>query len=330
MMVVVTHSTFYAHERLDPSFDFWGRGAAGVDIFFVISGFVMYLSARAERSDQVGWREFLGRRLVRIFPLYWLATTGKLAILLATPALVLHAELDWEYIAKSYFLIPAVNVDGRIEPLLGVGWTLMFEMLFYVIFAAALALRVNVFYFCAAILIPMALLSVFREEDWPPFATFFNQRVLAFLAGIFIARALVQVSLPKWLSICMIGLGFGVLIWAPGASEHWLFLTHVLPAALIVWGVVALEPYLGARFPAWAVFGGAASYSLYLIHPLVAPGAPVILARLGLPFPWLSVALSIVMALAAAAIVYVMFEKPVTRRLQSLVRTLQSRRRAAA
>jgi exopolysaccharide production protein ExoZ len=61
----------------------WGGGHAGVDIFFVISGFVMVFSFGPLIKHADGWRLFLGRRLIRIVPLYWLATTLKVAMVCA-------------------------------------------------------------------------------------------------------------------------------------------------------------------------------------------------------------------------------------------------------
>src|ERR1700730_16626449 len=71
-LVVVTHSTFYAFERLDRNFFVWQRGTRGVDIFFVISGFVMIYSSQKLLALPGGWKTFAERRIVRIVPLYWL------------------------------------------------------------------------------------------------------------------------------------------------------------------------------------------------------------------------------------------------------------------
>ena len=137
LLVVVTHTTFYAHERLDNSFSVWGHGTVGVDIFFVVSGFVMMYSSQKFVGSRIGWQGFGMRRLIRILPMYWIATTVKLAALVLVPAAVLHAALDPQKVVMSYFLLPTRNVDGRVEPLLGVGWTLLFEMFLVAIHLAA-------------------------------------------------------------------------------------------------------------------------------------------------------------------------------------------------
>jgi len=320
--VVITHSTFYTMERLDTNFLVWGRGASGVDIFFVISGFVMYLaSAPTDGAPNVAWQDFAARRIIRIVPLYWAVTTLKLVALLAIPAAVLHAQLDWSFVAKSYFFIPAYNADGRLEPLHGVGWTLIFEMFFYAIFTIALIFRLNVLVFCSIVLIPLAGLSMLRQPDWPAYAVYCDPRVLEFLAGMLIARYLTSVTLPFLLGLVLSLGGLSILLFMPWPqSGNWMLFTHVLPAAFVVWGAVALEPYLGGRYPRLLLIGGAASYSLYLIHPIVAPVVPTALAKLGLPFTFLSVAGCVFAAFVAGWILYAFFERPVTRALQSVLR----------
>ena len=130
IMVVCTHSFLYASERLGQGSFSWAVGAKGVDIFFVIIGFVMVISSRYLVSVDDGWKEFFKKRLIRVAPLYWAATSFKLIVLLLAANFVLHAKLDWWMILKSYFFIPSHNIDGEIKPFLGVGWTLVFEMFF--------------------------------------------------------------------------------------------------------------------------------------------------------------------------------------------------------
>lgn len=313
LMVVLTHSTFYASERLTPGSYVWGRGTMGVDIFFVISGFVMYVSSIQLEGQVGGWKAFATKRLVRIVPLYWLLTSVKLAILIAVPAAVLHAEIDWIYIAQSYFFIPASNVDGNVEPLLGVGWTLIFEMFFYLLFTVSLLLRMRVLPFVSVILALCALGSLFRGPEWPAAAIFLDMRVLEFLAGMLIAKYFAQSVRPLWLAVSCVAAGFLLIFFAPSAGPGLgRLVTLVLPASLVVFGVISLEPHFRGRFPVWMTFMGAASYSLYLVHPIVAPAAPATMAKLGVTIGWLSILGSLGVALVCAVGVYLAFEKPVT------------------
>lgn len=314
MMVVLVHSTFYVSERLAPGFPVWTRGAAGVDIFFVISGFVMYLTYPRVNALPNPAVAFMTRRIARIVPAYWLVTTLKVAIMLALPGAALHATLgDPGYILKSYFFIPAYNAEGRIEPLLGVGWTLIFEMAFYAVFALALALKAEPLKFCSAVLVPCAILSIWRQPDWPAVAVYCSHLVLEFLAGMMIARYATRLRAPWALSAGLAAAALAVLFFAP-QSEGLVSRVagSVLPAAAVVCGVVMLERHLSGLKLSWLVFLGAASYSLYLIHPIVAPAMPQVMNRIGLVLPWLSISGSVICSIIASIILYIFFEKKVS------------------
>src|ERR1700733_14307006 len=118
-MVLLTHSTFYASERLDKHFRVWGNGATGVDIFFVLSGFVMIYSSTKLMNDRNGWKIFAERRIVRIVPIYWITTTIKVIALLLTTGYVLHAKFSAVKTLESFLFLPARNSEGYIGPVLG-------------------------------------------------------------------------------------------------------------------------------------------------------------------------------------------------------------------
>lgn len=141
-MVVFHHFTAavmdYAHANSMVVQSGIGRlGACGVDIFFVISGFIMVYTTR----EKDGAREaisFLRKRVLRIYPLYWIWTSVILIIWLTGIGLRAHLY-GIRFIVGSYLLFPVANGD-HFHPLLDQGWTLSFEMLFYLIFACVLCL----------------------------------------------------------------------------------------------------------------------------------------------------------------------------------------------
>lgn len=318
LAVVFCHAAFYTTERLHV-----GRllpwGGSGVDVFFVISGFVMLLSSQRLVGVPGGWKDFLVQRLIRIAPLYWIATTAKLTVLLAAGALVYHAVVDWPSIARSYLFLPSRNVDGEIAPLLGVGWTLIYEMFFYAIFTLALALRANRFAFVGTVLALCSLGYLARPASFSPWLVYLDPLVLEFFYGMVIAGVMLRkFALPSPLAVVLAGAGAVLLVGQPDWGWGWRAITAGLPAAMIVLGVVALEPRLHGRVPRPLMFAGAASYSLYLFHPLSIPAVPVLLGRVGLQNATLSVLLGVTMALAAAAVVYVVIELPITRWLRRL------------
>src|SRR5262249_11870730 len=129
-------------------------GNAGVDLFFVISGFVMVHAS----SDLFGRpelrREFMWRRIIRIVPLYWIVSGVLLVHALIRYSDLAAADLPPRVLIGSFFFIPTMRPSGDILPLLGVGWTLNYEMAFYLLLACSLALpkRVTVGATAAAII----------------------------------------------------------------------------------------------------------------------------------------------------------------------------------
>ncbi len=320
LAVVGVHSTFYTSERLAPDFPVFHQGFHGVRLFFVISGFVMILSSQQLETQAKGWLIFAIRRILRIVPLYWLILTIKVVVLLGTSGLALHSRFDLPVVLKSFLFIPALNPDGEIKPLHGVGWTLNFEMFFYLLFTLALLLRIPVVRSLAVVLLACAALSPLRTADWPvPLQFYCDPMVLDFLAGMVIARWVQHgLTLPHAVSWGLIIAGLLGLFLPISTGEQptlGLSMLMTLFSAMTIIGAIALEPAVRTRLPRWAVFMGAASYSLYLVHPLIAPAAPVILMKLRLAFPLPAVVASMIISLIGGALLYLVAEKPVSRYL---------------
>lgn len=320
--VVVGHSAFYARERLGsaaPPLDF--LGAMGVGLFFAISGFIM-TRIHDEDPDQ-DWRRFIWRRFARVAPMYWVMTTFKLATILVAADVVVTAAIDPMAIVRSYLLLPSFNELGRIEPLWTVGWTLMFEMAFYLLVAVAMAVRVDPVALAAPVLVVLAIASVAHADsgsadsgsEWWFYA---NPVVLYFLAGMAIARAARQrtrASLPFAVAAVLALAVLSGLLARGEPVMHGL----VFAALVGILGIaVRTEGVSGARVPRWIIVSGTASYSLYLTHPVVAQIVPEALARLGaVDLPWpVIVAGSTVVAALAAPLVHRFAEAPLTRLVQ--------------
>ncbi|MCH4880461.1 acyltransferase [Pseudomonas sp. TMW22090] len=321
LAVVICHSAFYAQERLDPASFRYGPGSNGVSLFFVISGFVMILASEKLQGTADGWKHFATRRLARIVPLYWIATTIKVAVLITATHFVLHADIDWLYIIKSYFFIPAINIDNQIKPLLGVGWTLLFEMFFYTTFTACLFFKINAIRFCAGFFFLLSLASFFKTEDWPPAFYFYaDPYVLNFLWGMLAARLIQQhIYMPKYIAIISITFSLAYLF-LPRTTEWGGTIPYGIASLLTVYGCASLEKTSRISMPKVFVWLGAASYSIYLFHPLLSPAAPEILKRVGLISPSVSVLLSILIAIVAGSIFYVLIENPATLKLNQLIK----------
>jgi len=314
-MVLIAHATIYTAERLNASITVWRVGGAGVDIFFVISGFVIVLASHGRAPDAwVGWRSFLAKRVLRIYPMYWLATLLNLTILLAMPAAVLHSRFEMNELIQWFLLIPTLNGDGRVEPLVGVGWTLYFETFFYALFALALALRRSPYLLLPPILIVCALASAWKRPDWPPTAVYLDPRVLEFLLGMAVAATKDRLVQHPMAGAVAAVVGF-VLMFAFGAIGGLPeFGIRATASLLIVAGTVAFEPRVSGRVPSILLFLGAASYAIYLIHPLTVPIVPMLMSKLHLQSAGLSVIGCIAVGVIAPSVLHRIIEVPILAR----------------
>ena len=284
MLVVATHATFFVGERIDSSVQVWDPGAAGVDIFFVISGFVMAIASAGLIGRPDAWRTFLGRRLTRIVPPYWLATTLKVAIVAAVPTATVHSELNLPHLIASYLFVPTLNGEDEMKPILAVGWTLIFEMFFYAWFAIALALRTRPVVLTSLLFLALAWIAQFRTPNWPVITLWLDSILLEFVLGMLIAVWFQRGGRLNPLAAAVLTLsGFvGVILLNNDHMFQLRFLYQGMPAALLVLGVVGLEPVLRGRLPAWLLTLGDASYSLYLFHSFAVPAIVIACAKLKL------------------------------------------------
>lgn len=318
LMVVAHHATIMLWQREHLPVRTWFNGASGVDLFFVISGFVMTVSSAPLSGASHPARTFLARRLERVVPMYWLVTTAKVAVLLLVPALGLNALGTWGHVLASYLFIPSVNAQGALEPVVIVGWTLNFEMAFYVLFALALGLRFKPLFVAGPVLVAAFLWPLTVTPLGPGVFRFFEATLpLEFLLGVGLAMALPHVRRAPWpvgLLLVVAGL-WPLLLWDAPNFSWWRGLQWGPAALAVVAGALILEARWGARSPRWMLELGDASYSIYLIHTFTLPVAGILLVRFG--HLWageIAVALGFTMLLSAAAgeATYRLVERPIT------------------
>ncbi len=284
VMVLVLHATEVATERFGSQHQNWWAGAAGVDIFFVISGYVMSLSSGRLIGRHGGATEFLKRRLERIVPIYWIATTLKVALLLLVPALGLRGLGGSWHVVASYLFLPSWNTLHAALPVVPVGWTLNFEMLYYALFALALALKVPPLRLLAPLLIALALVPLaVRARVYAPL-TWCDPILLEFLLGMMLERAWRRGWKLRpgmaWLVLCV---AMSLLVLLPRQDGSLLRpLLWGLPAVAMLAAALSLEDSVGQRVPRWVLLIGDASYSIYLTHGFVLP----VVARLLEALPW--------------------------------------------
>jgi exopolysaccharide production protein ExoZ len=298
--------------------------AAGVHVFFVISGFIML--ATTTRSRPV---DFLARRVIRIVPLYWLLT-GLLALsVLVVPNVFRQTVLTPEAFVKSALFIAYTDAHGTIAPLVAAGWTLNIEMFFYGVFALGLLVSFERrLALVAALLIALVFAGIPLSLPQAPPELWQITRpwMLEFVLGMLIARWWLKGVLRRVPVVVCHGL---IFIGFVGLLTTWTSIFNdeadwVLPSALIVLGTVALDQARGIKQHRGPMLLGDASYSIYLSHFFTLAVIKSAWVKLGLtqrggwayPFALVAVAASIVVAVVTYRIV----EKPLLDGLQSWYR----------
>ncbi len=287
---------------------------AGIEIFFVISGYVMWLIL-GERP--VSPMTFLKKRIARVVPLYWLLTTAMVVLLVAAPSLLQSTRFDPAHIVASYLFVAWPNpVEGAgLKPVMIPGWTLNYEMAFYGLLAVSLALRAR--WRAPLVIGVLSLLACFSLAPLPPILQFYASPFMAEMAlGVALAIAMKRVP-ERWFryggAAALIGGGLLVLGGAViDAEGHGRLLLFAVPTAVMIAGLVALERDGGlANIPVLKALGDA-SYPLYMIHPVLLSAMAQAWRAAGLTTlsPWLYVAASLVMTSLVGWLAHVTLERP--------------------
>ncbi|MGA0602773.1 acyltransferase family protein [Caulobacter sp. KR2-114] len=287
-------------------------GRAGVDLFFVISGFIMW---RITAGRETALASFVWRRFTRVAPTYWVLTLAMAGVALAWPNFLPNVHAGWRHVLLSMAFITHLDPKGLPFPVLPAGWTLNYEAVFYLLFAAGLWLREQSrILFVTAALTAVAVLGLL---DPPLYALGANAMMLEFAAGLWLGR-LAQRGLLPGPKVGMLLAAGGVIAFAAsntaGVADSLLRpLLWGLPAAALVLGALALEA--AGRTPRlpWLKRLGDASYSIYLGH---APATAVVAHTLGTDRPWLFIPAALAASILAGLAGRALLEKPLLRLLR--------------
>lgn len=283
LMVVAHHASIMLAQRCHLAMPNWINGASGVDIFFVISGFVMAISSAPLAAAGHPAKTFLARRMERVVPMYWLVTTIKVVVLVLVPALGLNALGGARHVLLSYLFWPSVNPQGSIEPVVVVGWTLSFEMGFYMLFALALALRVKPLWILLPCFVMLGLWPLFHVAASSIALQFFaNTLPLEFVFGLLLGMFVGRIRrIPwGWGAVLFLGGLLPLFVWGSPMFTVFRGLQWGPAAVAVVMGALSLEARWGARSPRWMLEMGDASYSIYLVHTFALPLVGVLINRM--------------------------------------------------
>jgi len=322
-LVVAQHAALELRARsgLPDLLSYWHEvGGVGVDIFFVISGLVMYLSTRRIPSPADAGATaslFFRRRLIRIVPLYWFYTMLKVGIVLILGSKAFADGLPLLYVLGSLLFYPMVSpASGDILPLVESGWTLSFEMLFYAVLATAIALRLPRLKTSVVLLAIIFVVSQMLVDS--VLFRFFGRTVLfEFVLGMVVARLWMQRrEVPLWMPVVLVTFALAALfVYRPHLDR---FIGLGIPSAMLVLGVAWMERVEWVRVLAAKVtLFGDASYSTYLAHGFVMPVAVIIGLKLSPHAYGFVCVLAVLGSTAAGCVSYLLLEKPMTKFLNA-------------
>ena len=321
LMVVWMHARdhFVAVKTQFPS----EAGANGVDLFFVISGFIMVFTTYGKHITP---SQFMRRRLERIAPLYWLATLAVVIVASLAPALLKSTLLSGPHIGASFAFIPMLSpaFPDNYWPLVIPGWTLNYEIAFYAVFAVTLWLQ-GVWRLMAlgTILTGVVLCGV--AFDWTGVAGFYsNPIILIFLSGSVIGYLLASGRLkPSRLGgALMIIFSFSLWLGMQHVQVDYPFIRGGLPATLMVIGF-CLMPAFHPTWLKWLAKLGDSSYSIYLSHVFVLALLRNVLQRSSISIDsatsgWLYMFLSLALSTACGLFIFKFVEQFLSKKVAAL------------
>ena len=264
-LAVVFFHTGFVFKPLDPV------GSFGVDVFFVLSGYIM--ARICEKNPQF----FLRRRLIRIVPPYWMLTILLFLFALKFPELLSSTGAQFSELVKSLFFVPFFKSPGVIRPVLFVGWSLNYEMFFYLVLWLGLLLKPRRALLLSSIVVIAAHYGAILLHGHGAFSAFFSESfILNFPLGILCYEAARRVPEQKarswrWASVCVLLGCIAGLVYLQLIRPH---VGHALEGALyntlctlLVFATSLLSQ--GGWDTRWApaILIGDASYVLYLTHP---------------------------------------------------------------
>jgi exopolysaccharide production protein ExoZ len=330
LLVVHVHSMFtiwpHSIPRQSHFFNVANFGSCGVDIFFAISGFILSTVAMSVRPSQPNLPhsavDFLLRRFIRIFPIYWVLSFFFVLVQLKQH----HLTLTW--LLNSYLLLPSLRFPMP-TPLIFVGWTLIFEMFFYYL------LTLNLFFGVIRVvertiltILAFIALGGLLGFHRPVLILYANPLNIEFIFGCLIGLAYARFGKRHALGTALLITG---ILWLTstlfvgkynlgnakyvldGTLSWYRVFAWGIPAAMITSGLVFRSTEIKSTFGRLCIFLGDASYSIYLVTLIVSYGYDRLYPHLDRLGSDVNVGLCFLSIALSGSLCYLYIERPLTR-----------------
>ena len=279
--IAIFHIQAFVHAHSD-TVHLTFSASPGFHLFLAISGFILVYITRPDDTPL----NFMMKRTVRIIPLYWAATTITLLLVLARPWLFHEADTSLSSIASSYLLLPHYDLGGDIQPILFVGWTLGYIMLFYLLFSLSLFMpeRVQV---PTAIVMTIGVIAGAKLLPAGAYREFYGDPILLeFAMGCLIGLTLRQKAIQEWVKrtpmwpLGLLGIAGFALVMSVTLPSWGRMAVYAVSSGLVVFACAGQDLFRKPLHNEFLSMGGKISYGIFLIHPLLITAFGVTLFRI--------------------------------------------------
>ncbi|NGM81187.1 acyltransferase [Paenibacillus sp. 7124] len=318
LLVLLHHTTLNASQNLGYKYlgGVFRFGNLGVDLFFILSGFLMFSIHSSDIGQKKKFLPFIKKRFVRVYPIYWFVTLIIIPLFFLFPSFGEGYERNISVIIKSLLLIP----QGH-DPILGVGWSLVYEVYFYLLFALMIILGKRVSNVILFLWVAISVVLMTFPAKGYLFNFLFNPIIFEFLMGCLAAFILTKVRFKHPLLIFSLGVVLLLTsVWFLYSNSQVLdreglsrVLLYGVPSLFILLGMVSMDTQGKIKNLKILTYLGDASYSIYLVHTLVLSLTSKVFMRLSvyetLSLP-VATTLCVLISVLAGFIFHSLFERP--------------------
>ncbi len=285
----------------------WER-TGGIDFFFLVSGFMLYYLYHKDIGVPGKAKVFLVKRIVKIYPIYWLFTLAILFLILLFPQLGDGHEKNWQVILKSFLLFPT-------DPILATSWSLSYVILFYVVFSLLIyrPKTIKPIIACWIIVILLAQFNIIFNPD----VFIFSFSNLEIMFGVCIALIVMNHKVKYSSLLVVTGILGYLFIWSNNVNNFYNLREdyfYCLFSILIMLGITSIDLKKEIQLPKSLSTLGDSSYSIFISQLPILHFYMLILGKFNIFSVlgnFVSMCLVIILTVLTGCMVYYLIEKPV-------------------